>query len=110
MVGLKRTSNGILCEMHDYFAEYIYPHHLVCFKCSVVNVDGKTKEAVIVICCVWGDTESYTIGFLPRNVVKSRKNRLVGQFTEIIELYEYSDSLFCYIYKLKAFFCLCCLS
>ena len=74
------------------------------------NVDGKTKEAIIVVCCVWGGTESYTIGFLPHNAVKSRKDRLVGHFAQIIELYEHSDSPFCYVYKLKACFCLCCLS
>ena len=37
-------------------------------------------------------TELCTIGFLPRNIVKSGKDRFVGQFAQIIELYEHSDN------------------
>ena len=77
--------------MHDCCGEHIYPDYLIRFKLSVVDVDGKTEEAIKVV-RVRDGTESCTIGFLPRNIVKSGKDRFVGKFAQIIELYEHSDN------------------
>ena len=37
-------------------------------------------------------TKSCTIGFLPRNIAKSRQGKFIGKLAQIIELYKYSDS------------------
>ena len=56
-----------------------------------VDVDGKTKEAIKVV-CVRDGTESCTVGFLLRNVVKSAKDSLEREFAQVIELYEHSEN------------------
>ena len=91
IVGLKGTSNGRSCESHDCCGEHISPDDLVRFKLAVVDIDGKTEEAIKVVRMRDG-TESCMIGFLPRNIIKSAKEKFVGQFAQIIELYEYSDN------------------
>ena len=91
IVGLKGTSNGRSCESHDCCGESISPDDLVRFKLTVVDIDGKIEEAIKVV-RVRDGTESCTIGFLPRNIVKSRKEKFVGQFAQIIELYEFSEN------------------
>jgi hypothetical protein len=32
------------------------------------------------------------VGFLPRNIVASGKDKFIGEFAQIIELYEFSDN------------------
>ena len=68
--------------MHYCCGTHIYLDDLVYFKQSVIDADGKTKEAIRFV-CVYNGTESYTMGFFPRKVVKSEKDRLVGEFAQI---------------------------
>lgn len=91
IVGLKGTSNGRTCEIHDCCGEHLAPDDLVRFKLSVVNVGDKTEDAIKVV-RVRDGTESCMIGFLPRNIVKSGKDKFVGKFAQIIELYEHSEN------------------
>ena len=64
---------------------------MVRFKLTVVDIDGKTEESIKVV-RIRDGTESCMIGFLPRNIVVTRKDKFIGQFAQIIELYEYSDN------------------
>ena len=61
------------------------------FILSVGEVDGKVEEAIQVV-QICDDTESCTFGFLSRNIVKGGKDKFIGKFAQIIELYEYSES------------------
>ena len=91
IVGLKGTSNGRSCVSHDCCGEHVNLDDLVRFRLSVADVDGKIEEAIHVV-RIQDGTESCTIGFLPRNIVKSRKDKFIGKFAQIIELYKYSES------------------
>ena len=91
MVGLKRTSNKRSCGSHNFCRESISPDDFVSCKLTLVDIDGNTEEAIKVV-HVHDSTESCMIGFLPCNIVKSKKEKFVGQFAQIIELYEYSDN------------------
>ena len=93
IVGLKGTTNGRTCESHDCCGKYITADDLVRFKLTVVDIDGTVEEAIKVV-RVRDGTESCTVGFLPRNIVKSisSKEKFVGQFAQIIELYDQSDN------------------
>ena len=91
IVGLKDTSNGRSCVSHDCCGEHVNLDDLVRFRLSIVDIDGKIEEAIQVV-RIRDGTESCTIGFLPRNIVKSGKDKFIGKFAQIIELYEYSES------------------
>ena len=91
IVGLKASNNGRSCEMHDCCGAHVYPDDLVRFKLACIDIDGKTEEAIKVV-CVRDGTESCTVGFLPRNIVRSAKDSLVGKFAQVIELYKHSEN------------------
>ena len=91
IVGLKGTSNGRSCVSHDCCGAHVTLDDLIRFRLSVADVDGKIEEAIQVI-RIRDGTESCTIGFLPRNIVKSGKEKFIGKFAQIIELYEDSES------------------
>jgi hypothetical protein len=76
---------------HDCCGKHVNLDGLVHFRLSVADVDDKVEEAIPVIQICDG-TESRTIGFLPRNIVKSGKDKFIGKFAQIIELHEYSES------------------
>ena len=56
-----------------------------------MDVDGKIEDTIQVL-RIRDGTESCTIGFLPRNIVQSGKDKFIGKFAQIIELYEDSES------------------
>ena len=91
IVGLKGTSNGRSCVSHDCCGAHVNLDDLIWFRLSVADVNGKIEEAIQVI-RIQDGTESCTIGFLPRNIVKSGKEKFIGKFAQIIELYEDSES------------------
>lgn len=91
IVGLKSSSNGRSCESHDCCGEHIEPDHLIRFKLATVDINGKTEEAIKAV-RIRDGTESCTVGFLPRNIVASGKDKFTGEFAQIIELYEFSDN------------------
>ena len=91
IVGLNATNNGRTCEAHACCGEHLQPGELICFKFTVVDVDGFTEEAVKAVCERDG-TEMCTVGFRPRHIVTSRKDDFVGHFAQIIELYGVSDN------------------
>jgi hypothetical protein len=91
IVGLKGTSNGRSCVSHDCCGEHVNLDDLVRFRLSIADIDGKIEEAIQVV-RIRDGTESCTIGFLPRNIVKSGKDKFIGKFAQIIELYEDSES------------------
>jgi hypothetical protein len=94
IVGLKGTSNGRSCVCHDCCGACVNLNYLIRFRLSVADVDGKIEEAIQVI-RIRDGSESCTIGFLPRNIVKSGKENSIGKFAQIIELYfELHVSLF----------------
>ena len=56
--------------------------NLVRFKLAVVDINGKTEEAIKVI-RVQDGTESCMIGILSRNIVISDKKRIVGRLHKL---------------------------
>lgn len=92
IVGLNGTSNGRSCASHECCGAHLVIDDLVRFRLYVADVDGKIEEAVQVI-RIRDGTESCTVGFLPRNIVRSKKAaQFIGKFAQIIELYEESES------------------
>jgi hypothetical protein len=59
----------------------------------VVDIDGHVIESIKVV-AIRDGTETCTVGFLPRNVVKHCKEKLLGRFAQIIELYDLSDNAY----------------
>jgi hypothetical protein len=91
IVGLLESSNGRSCASHECCGKHIFPDDLVRFRLAVANVEGRIEQAIQVV-RVRDGSESCTIGFLPRNLVKSDKDKYVGKFAQIIELYENSEN------------------
>jgi len=91
IVGLKDSSNGRSCESHECCGEHVAPDDLVRFKLAVVDINGKTEESIKAV-RIRDGTELCHIGFLPRNIVVTGKDKFVGQFAQIIELYELSEN------------------
>ena len=56
-----------------------------------MDIDGAPEDAVKA-CRIHDGIESCVIGFLPRHVVMSNKERLFGKFAQIVELCEDSDN------------------
>ena len=90
IVGWKGTSNWRSCVSHDCCGAHVNLDDLIRFRLSVADVDGRIEEAIQVLRI--DGTESCTISFLQRNIVKSGKEKLIGKFAQIIELYEVSES------------------
>ena len=91
IVGLKGTGNGRSCISPVLCGEHVKLDDLVQLRLSVPDIDGKIEQAMQVV-LIQDGTESSAIGFLPRNIVKSRKEKVIGKFVQIIELDEYSES------------------
>ena len=92
IVGLKESSNGRLCVSHDCCGEVAMIDELVQLKLKVVDIDRKIEEA-IQAACIGDGTTSCIIGFLPGNIVQSGKEKYVGKFVQIIELYDQSEGV-----------------
>ena len=91
IVGLHGSTNGRSCESHTSCGSHVMPDDLIRFKLTMVEIDGTLEEGIKVV-RIRDGTESCCIGFLPRNLVKSSKANYVGQFAQIVELYEHSDN------------------
>jgi hypothetical protein len=86
VAGLKYLSNGRSSVSYRCCGEYLQKDSLVSFRSSVAEVNVKIEEAVSVI-RVRNKFGSCKIGFLPRNIVKATKEKLVCKFAQIIELH-----------------------
>jgi len=91
IVGIRSSNNGRCCSTHSSCGEHIRIDDLVRFKLCVVDIDGKLEEAIKVV-RIRDGVESCTVGYLPRNVVESQKEKYVDKFGQIIELYGQSES------------------
>ena len=91
IVGLKDLRNGRLCVSHDCCGEVTMIDELVWFKLTVADIDGKIEEAIQAV-RIRDGTPSCVIGFLPRNIVQSGKEKYVGKVAQIIDLYDQSES------------------
>jgi hypothetical protein len=91
IVGLYESSNGQSCASHECCGKHICLDVLVRFRLAVAEVEGRIEQAIQVV-RVRDGSESCTIGFLQRNLVKSDKDKYVGKFAQIIELYENSEN------------------
>ncbi len=91
IVGLIESSNGRSCVSHDCCGEVTMIDELVWFKLTVADIDGKIEEAIQAV-RIQDGTASCVIGFLPRNIVQSGKEKYVGKFAQIIKLYDQSES------------------
>ena len=89
--GLKASSHDRFCESHSFCGEHVTADDLIRFKYCFVNVDGAPKDAVKA-CRIRDGTESYVIVSLPRHLVVSNKERYIGKYAQIVELYEDSDN------------------
>ena len=77
IVGLKGTRNGRSCESHDCCGDLTSPDDLVRFKLTVVDIDGKTEEAIKVV-RVSDGTESCMVEFYHVISSKVEKKSLLG--------------------------------
>ena len=91
IVRLKGVTNRRSCESHDCCGMHISLDDLIRFKLCIARINGKTEEAIKAV-RIHNGTESCTIEFLKRNVIISRRDNFVGQFGQIIELYDNSDN------------------
>ena len=91
IVGLKASNHSRSCESHSCFGEHISTHDLIQFRYCVLDVYEAPEDAVKA-CRIRDGTESCVIGFLPRHVVVSNKERYIGKFAQIVELCEESDN------------------
>jgi hypothetical protein len=91
IVGLKECNNGRSCFSHSCCGEYLQLDDLICFRSSVADINGKVEEVVSVVRVREG-TESCVVGFLPMNILKGSKDKFIGMFAQIIELYKCSES------------------
>lgn len=92
IVGLKANTNGRSCESHDCCGESISADDLIRFRLCVLNFDHGVEEALKAL-RIRDGTESCVVGYLPRNVVRSRKEVFIDKFAQSIELYESSDNV-----------------
>jgi len=90
IVGLHSSNNGRSCTIHDCCGDHLALGDLIRFKLDIVSIEGIVEKAIRAIRIV-DDTELCTIGFLPRNIVRTSKDKYIGKFAQIIELYDYSD-------------------
>lgn len=90
IVGLKGISNERSCVAHACCGEHLSLDELVRFRLCIVDVDGKMEEGIAVV-RIRDGSEACTVGFLPRNIVRSSKDKFNGKFAQIIELYESSE-------------------
>ena len=91
IVGLKASNNGRSCESHECCGEFISADDLIRIRRCVLNFEDG-PEATIEAVRIRDGTESYVVGFLLRNIVKSRKDKFIDEFAQVIELYEHSEN------------------
>ena len=91
IVGLKASNNGRSCESHECCGENLSADDLICFRFCVLDFEDGPEEAIKAV-RIRDGTESCVVGFLPRNIVKSRKAKFIDKFAQVIELYEYSEN------------------
>ena len=90
--GINGSTNGRSCESHDCCGSRLMPDDLIRFKLTVIDTGIRKNEEAIKAVRVRDGTETCTVGFLPRSLVVCRKERFVGQFAQIIELYGMSEN------------------
>ena len=91
IVGFKVSSHGRSCESHSCCGEHVSADDMIRFEYCIIDVDRKSEDAVKV-CRILDGTESCVIGVLPRTLVASNKERYIGKFAQMVELYENSDN------------------
>lgn len=91
IIGLKASNNGRLCESHECCGENLSADDLIRFRFCVLDFEDGTEEAIKAV-RIRDGTESCVVGFLSRNIVKSRKDTFIDKFAQVIELYEYSEN------------------
>ena len=91
IVGLNASFNGCTCTSHAVCGSHICKDDLVTFRlCSVSGSNG--LEDAIAVVRIQDGMETCTVGFLPRQRICDAKNNIIGQFAQIIELYDDSES------------------
>ena len=94
IVGLKASSNGRACCMHQCCGAVVEEGDMIVLKKCVVLINEKLEEAIKCVRINDG-AESCTIGFIPRVLIKSGKvDAMVNRFAKIIELYDKSPSTY----------------
>lgn len=91
LIGLRASTNGRSCESHVCCGEHLSADDLIRFKFCVLEFEYGIEEAVKAV-RIRDGTESCVVGFLPRNIVASSKNKFLDKFAQVIELYEYSEN------------------
>ena len=73
------------------FGMHIKLNDLIRFKFCLMRINEKTEKAINEV-CFYNGTESFTIRFLQKNVIISRRDNFVGQFSQIIDFHENYDN------------------
>jgi hypothetical protein len=63
----------------------------ICFRLVEQERDGKMEEAIQAVCLLDG-METCIVGYLPRHIVHTRRDKFIEKDAKIIELYENSDN------------------
>ena len=84
-------NKGRSCESHECCWENLSADDLICFSFCVLDYEYGAKEAIKSV-WIWIGTESCLVGFLPRNIVKSRKDTFIDKFSQVFELEENSEN------------------
>ena len=93
--GLQASRNGRSCLQHTFCGMAVVPNDIIRFKTTVIdrlNQSFGIPEEVIKAVLICYLTELCTVGFLSKAiaVTERMKQRFVGQFAQVIELYDLS--------------------
>lgn len=91
IVGLNASNNGRTCTTHAVCGSHICKDDLVTFRLSSVSGSNGMEDAISVV-RIQDGTETCTVGFLPCHNIPETKTNIIGQFSQIIELYNDSES------------------
>jgi hypothetical protein len=91
IVGLHGFTNGRQCANHYCCGEQVAPNDIVMFKAEEIDF-GTYKEDAIKVILVHNGQKGCHVGFLPRNVVNTSKDKFDGKLAVVLELYDDSDS------------------
>lgn len=91
IVGLGASSNGRSCVSHECCGHHLVMDDLIRLRSCIVDVDGRVEEGIRVA-RIRDGVESCIVGFLPRNLVKSNKEKYADKFAQVIELYDSSEN------------------
>ena len=97
ILGLRASGNGRSCVQHSCCGMVVAPNDIIRFKTTVidgVNQNEGIPEEAIKAVLVRDGTELCTVGFLSKAIVvaERKKERYVGRFAQVIELYDLSTN------------------